>query len=82
VLYCTERFNCSDNDLINGRLPIIINSYVRNSIDGTTLDCVAFLREFIIIIIIIFIRTRSTQHEQIIRKIDETVQQILKIKGE
>jgi len=33
-------------------------------------------------IIIIFIRTRSTQHEQIIQKIDGTVQQILKVKGE
>jgi len=36
----------------------------------------------IIIIIIIFIRTRSTQHEQIIQKLDGTVQQILKIKDE
>jgi len=35
-----------------------------------------------IIIIIIFIRTRSTQHEQIIQKIYGTVQQILKIEGE
>jgi len=33
-------------------------------------------------IIIIFIRTRSTQHKQIMQKIDGTVQQILKIKGE
>jgi len=33
-------------------------------------------------IIIIFIRTRSTQNEQIIQKIDGTVLQILKIKGE
>jgi len=40
------------------------------------------LHIIIIIIIIIFIRTRSTQHEQIIQKIDRTVQQILKIKGE
>jgi len=30
-------------------LPIIINSYVRNSVDETTLDFVAFLREFIMI---------------------------------
>jgi len=37
---------------------------------------------FIIIIIIIFIRKRSTENEQIIQKIDGTVQQILKIKGE
>jgi len=36
----------------------------------------------IIIIIIIFIRTQSTQNEQIIQKIDGTVQQRLKIKGE
>jgi len=33
------------------------------------------------IVIIIFIRTRSTQHEQIIHKIDGTVQQILKLKA-
>jgi len=49
VLFCAERFNCSINDLIYGRLPIIINSYVRNSVDETTLDRVAFLRELIMI---------------------------------
>jgi len=38
VVYCAERFNCSVNDLIYGRLPIIINSYVHNSVDETTLD--------------------------------------------
>jgi len=32
--------------------------------------------------IIIFIRTRSTKNEQIIHKIDGTVQQKLKMKGE
>jgi len=36
----------------------------------------------IIIITIIFIRTRGTQTEQIIQIIDGTVQQILKITGE
>jgi len=45
VAYCAERFNCSISDLIYGHLPIIINSYVRNSVDETTLDRVAFLRE-------------------------------------
>jgi len=48
VVYCAERFNCSINDLIYGRLPIIINSYVRNSVDEITLDRVAFLRELIL----------------------------------
>jgi len=46
VKYCAERFNCSVND---GRLTIIINSYVRNSVDETTLNHVAFLRELIMI---------------------------------
>jgi len=32
-----------------GRIPIIINSYVRNSVDETTLDRVAFPRELIMI---------------------------------
>jgi len=49
VLFCAERFNCSINDLIYGRLPVIINSYVSNSVDDTTLDRVAFLRELIMI---------------------------------
>jgi len=49
VLFCAERFNCSINDSIYGRLPIIINSYVRNSVDETTLDRVVFLRELIMI---------------------------------
>jgi len=49
VVYCAERFNCSINDLIYGRLSIIINSYVRNSFDENTLDRVAFLRELIMI---------------------------------
>jgi len=49
VVYCAERFNCSIIDLIYGRLPIIINSYVRNSVDETTLDRVAFWRELIMI---------------------------------
>jgi len=49
VVYCAERFNRSIIDLIYGRLPIIINSYVRNSVDETTLDRVAFLRELIVI---------------------------------
>jgi len=49
VVFCAQRFNCSINDLIYGRLPIIINSYVRNSVDETTLDRVAFLRELIMI---------------------------------
>jgi len=44
VVYCAERFNCSVNDLIYGRLPIII--YFN---DETTLDRVAFLRELIMI---------------------------------
>jgi len=38
VVYCAERFNCNVNDLIYGRLSIIISSYVRNSVDETTLD--------------------------------------------
>jgi len=49
VVCCAERFNYSINDLIHGRLPIIINSHVRNSVDETTLDRVAFLRELIMI---------------------------------
>jgi len=49
VVYFAERFNCSIDDLIYGRLPIIINSYVRNLVDETTLDRVAFLRELIMI---------------------------------
>jgi len=49
VVYCAERFNCSVNDLLYGRLPIIIISYVRNSVDETTLDRVAFQREIIMI---------------------------------
>jgi len=49
VVYCAEQFNCSINDLIYGRLPMIINSYVRNSVDETTLDRLAFLRELIMI---------------------------------
>jgi len=49
AVYCNERFNCSINDLIYGRLPIIINSYVRNSVGETTLNRVAFLRELIMI---------------------------------
>jgi len=49
VVYCAERFNCSINDSICGRLPIIINSYIRNSVDETTLDCVTFPRELIMI---------------------------------
>jgi len=48
VVYCDERFNCSVNDIIYGRLPIIINS-VHNSVDDSTLDRVAFLRELIMI---------------------------------
>jgi len=44
VVLCAERFNCSINDLIYGRLPNIIISYVRNSVDR-----VAFLRELIMI---------------------------------
>jgi len=49
VEYCAERFDCSVNNLIYGRLPIIINSYVRNSVDETALDRAAFLRELIMI---------------------------------
>jgi len=49
VVYCAERFNCSINDLIYGRLSIMIKSYVRNSVDETTLDRVTFLRELIMI---------------------------------
>jgi len=49
VEFGAERFNCSINDLIYDRLAIIINSYVRNSVDETTLDRVAFLRELIMI---------------------------------
>jgi len=49
AVFCAQRFNCSINDIIYGRLPIIINSYVRNSVDKTTLDRVAFLRELIVI---------------------------------
>jgi len=44
VVFCAQRFNCSINDL-----PIIINSYVRNSVDETTLHRVAFLMELILI---------------------------------
>jgi len=46
VVFCAERFNCSINDLIYGR---IINSYVRNSVDEITLHRVAFLMELIMI---------------------------------
>jgi len=49
VVFCAQRFICSINDLIYGCLPIIINSYKRNSVDETTLDHVAFLRELIMI---------------------------------
>jgi len=49
VVYCAEQLNCSINELIYGHLPIIINSYVRNSVDETTLDRVAFPREIIMI---------------------------------
>jgi len=49
VVFWAQRLNCSTDDLIYGRLPIIINSYVRNSIDETTLDRLAFLRELIMI---------------------------------
>jgi len=49
VVFCAKRFNCSINDLIYGRLPIIINSYVSKSVDETILDRVAFLRELIMI---------------------------------
>jgi len=50
VVYCAERFNCSINDLIYVRLPIIINSYVLcNLVDKTTLDRVAFLRKLIML---------------------------------
>jgi len=37
VILCAERFICSVNDLINSRIPIIINSYVRNSVEEATL---------------------------------------------
>jgi len=47
-LKITDR-SFTHNDLVYGRLPIIINSYVRNSVDKTTLDRVAFLRERIMI---------------------------------
>jgi len=49
AVYRADRFNCSINDLIYGRLPIIINSYVCNSVDETTLDRVAFMGELIMI---------------------------------
>jgi len=49
VVFCAQRFNCSINDSIYGRLPIIINSYIRILVDETTLDCVAFLRELVMI---------------------------------
>jgi len=45
---------------------------------STKLDKCVYLAN----IIIIFIRTRSTQYEQIIQQIGGTVQQTLKIKGE
>jgi len=49
VVYCAERFICSINYLINGSVPIIINSYIGNSVDETTLNRVAFLKELIMI---------------------------------
>jgi len=49
VVFCAQRFNCSNNNLIYGRSPIIINSYLCNSVDETTLERVAFLRELIMI---------------------------------
>jgi len=49
VLFCAERLNCSIDDLIDGCFAIIINSYVRNSVDETTLDRVALLRKHIMI---------------------------------
>jgi len=45
--YCAQQFNCSVNDLIYGPIPIIIYSYVHNSVDETTLDSVAFERELL-----------------------------------
>jgi len=49
VVFCAERFNCSINDFIYGRLPNFNNSYVRNSVDETKLNRVAFLGELIMI---------------------------------
>jgi len=49
VVFCAERFNCSVNNLIYGRLPIIFYSCVLNSVDETTLNHVTFLRVFIMI---------------------------------
>jgi len=49
MVYCAEWFNCSVNDLIYGRLPIIINSYVRNSVDETRHNRMAFMRELNVI---------------------------------
>jgi len=45
VVYCADWYTCSVDDLIYGRFPIINIFYVRNSVDETTLDRVAFLRE-------------------------------------
>jgi len=44
VEFCAQRFYCSINDLIYP-----FNSYVRNSVDKTILDRVAFLRNLIMI---------------------------------
>jgi len=49
MIYCAEQLNCFVNDLMYGHLPIVINSQVRNSVDETTLNHMAFLRELIMI---------------------------------
>jgi len=51
LLYCRsiDSYLATGLYLIYDRLPILINSYVRNSVDKTALDRVSFLRELIMI---------------------------------
>jgi hypothetical protein len=49
VLMCANRYNCSVNDLLYGRLWHIINSYVFNLTNGAIHDRASFLSELIFI---------------------------------
>ena len=49
VLICANRYNCSVNDLLYGRLFHIINSYAFNLTNGAIHDRASFLNELIFI---------------------------------
>ena len=49
VLICANRYNCSVNDLLYGRLSHIINAYVFNLTNGAIHDRASFLNELIFI---------------------------------